>query len=257
LKTRFFGAWLVLSLLLNPGALLLAQGRSNGKDAASEKKAKDFFLRGKTFYNEGKFEEAIRAFRAAEAIHPSPILDFNKGRCFHQLNRLDQAIAAYERYLAERKEAGNREEVQAWITELKEKKALKASDPYEELDRSAGTTAAPASQPTSAPAAPLPVEKPAQKLRAEQAPPDYGSELPHEAARPSSWEPRSNAQSVAPDQPVSPREEGPLYKQWWFWVACASGALITGLIIATAVSSQHTSSPGPAVKSQSLLSVSF
>jgi hypothetical protein len=241
--------------------------------AGSDEEAKEHFLRGKQLFLEGKNADAIQAFKAAAALRPSPILDFNIGRCHDKLGRFREAISAYERYLSGRKDAPNRAEVQARIGELKRamKKQRPPKDPYEELE------AAPASAPASRPspmAAPAPAGekpgavRPAPPARSQANPGATtradGEGPPHEASLAQSWTDSGQSgtgqpavkqpgaaepgqQPYPPAQRPPPRNEGPFYKQWWFWVACAGGALITGFIIATAVGGSGSHQPSAQV----------
>jgi len=221
----------------------LAIGLAMPARADNDEQAKQRFLDGKQAYLEGRYAEAAVAFKAAAALRPSPILEFNLGRCYEKLGRDADALAAYQRYLAAAKDAPNRADVEARVAEL-QTKLKRSQDPYELLD-SRGA----ASRPAAAP--PPPARAQPRPLRAEEG--------RHEAELPESWaqagqgapsdqqsapgyqQPAARA-PAGPTQPQRPaplprRDEGPIYKQWWFWVACAGGAVIAGFIIATAASS--------------------
>jgi tetratricopeptide (TPR) repeat protein len=230
--------------------------------AEGDREAKELFLRGKQHYAAGRFEEAISAFKGAGRIRPSPLLDYNIGRCHEKLKQFAEAIASYKRYLAAAKDAPNRDEVLRWISALKEQKkaSKRPRDPYEDLERT------PASAPASRPAVPAAgaiaggtaVSKPAAPTAATRAP-ARAKEPVHEAADPRSWSEGQGAPatpaakgtaSAAPNQPKRPaapppltpprpKDEGPFYKQWWFWVACVGGAVIGGFVIAVAASSKN------------------
>ncbi len=220
---------LVSSLLVT---LLLGAGNARADD---EGEAKAHFLRGKVAYLEGKYEAAAAAFKAAAALRPSPILDYNLGRCHDKLGHAQEALQAYERYLAASPDAANRLEVQTRVAQLRQALPKTAPapaptprDPYEDLER-----------------APHPASRPAPA-----ATPARPEELPHEAAVVGWPGQRQAAQPGvpprAPRQPPPPprRDEGPLYKQWWLWAAIGGGALITGFIIAVAASSHDRSAAG-------------
>ncbi len=201
--------------------------------AANDDQAKDQFLEGKKNYAAGRYASAIDAFQAAAKIRPSPILDFNIGRCHHNLGQIEEALTSYRRYLSAVKGASNHKQVQTWIEELEQKRG-DVKDPYPVAE----PARPPSSQPTTAPSKTEP--------RATAAP-------VHEALLPQTWaDPKPNRRSAASaqgDKPPAhqpPRPaEGPLYKQWWFWAGCAGAALITTFIIYTAASSGSATPPAP------------
>jgi hypothetical protein len=250
--------WLALALAL---VALAAGGTVRADDAAL---ARAHFTRGKQHYAAGKFQEAIRSFRQAAAIQGSPTLEYNIGRCHEKLGQPDAAIAAYQRYLQGKPDASNRAEVQAKIAELRRLIAAGVpKDPYEDLEK---PSSAPA--PRTAPASRAPAEEPGAPGAAPQVPPRDGREQqadpPHEASLPQSWRPaarpapaaprlaqaapRSPAPSPRPAPPPSRRDEGPVYKQWWFWVAIAGGAVVAGFVIGVAA----TGSSSPSARSSGL-----
>ncbi len=62
--------------------------------------ARAHFQRGQRAYSEGRYADALLAFRAAFALQPLPALEFNIARCHEQLGQLAEAIAAYRRFIA-------------------------------------------------------------------------------------------------------------------------------------------------------------
>lgn len=55
---------------------------------------------GSQAFAEGRYQEAIRAFEAAYALRPDPVLVFNIANACRKAGRLEDAIVAYERFLA-------------------------------------------------------------------------------------------------------------------------------------------------------------
>jgi tetratricopeptide (TPR) repeat protein len=251
----------VLALALLGAASGAARAQQGDESEERTRLAKEQFLRGKQRYADRKYADAIQSFRAAAALQPSPILDYNIGRCHEMLGQLDEAIAAFRRYLDGKKDAANRAEVKARIQALRARKRAArqpaASDPYEDLERSQArrspAASAPASRPAVAAARPAGADEPGAPRRPAAA--AAGDDLPHEAALPSSWGRAPAAATARPAPPASPapprtpgpppapgrRDEGPVYKQWWFWVAIVGGAAIAGVVIATAVGSSSSS----------------
>jgi hypothetical protein len=243
---------IVLSLCVVSAVQVVALAPARAED--KEEQAKRYFLEAKQAYLEGRYHAAVASFRAAAAIRPSPILDFNIGRCFEKLGKLDEAIAAYEKYLKTAKDAPNRADVQTRVVKLKEeRKRQRTKDPYEDLEKGAGTAKAPVVAPVPVLA---PASRPAAASRPYAAPPpgrvrDEAAGPVHEASQSSSWGSSAAPAPVAPSTaapaaPLAPRAPAPMpapqhrdttpvYKTWWFWVACAAGAGLAALFITTAV----------------------
>lgn len=288
-------------------ALLLSLGAATPASAADvREQARQLFVAGKAHYAAGRYKQAVQAFVRAGKLRPSPILDFNIGRCHERLGHAALAIVAYERYLKGRPKAGNRAQVQANIARLRRLAARKpAADPYEDLEGGGGEgngdhggavtvvppVAAPAplgskagsnagSQPTSrawlrlapatsgiAMAAPATKSSADADVHAKGAPstgssgarggPAGSSPVKVTGPRPTpdpaqrryaSFGPARRLEGPAgpgkaplkppraPLGPYKPRDEGPIYKQWWFWTAIGVGVLITGFVIGMAAS---------------------
>jgi hypothetical protein len=214
--------------------------------AQSEDEARQHYRQGREYYEQGRYEEALRSFTAANKVKPSPLLDYNMARCHEKLGNNKEAVAAYERYLAGQPYASNRDEVAERIAELKQAEAPPPTPP---------PTPPPATQPDlpheAAPGGePLPppktAEEPGMPEGAGASP--AGKELPHEAAA-APGAPRRPDRRGGPPKPPPKREEGPFYKQWWFWVGCAGAAVILGFVIATAVHKPESNDPHATTKS--------
>lgn len=210
----------------------------------STNQAKAHFLQGKKYYTEGKYLEAIESFKSAAEIHASPLLDFNIGRCFDKLDRYSEALKYYEKYLAAKKDATNREEVRSRIITIKQlmkKNKSKSQDPYEQLELAPEPSPAPTSQPVEE-KKPQPAPPTFSRQKEQTPPPSSPSDIPHEATQPRSW---SNQDMVPAPPPYAPSpyapypepDTRPIYKQGWFWVACVTGAIITSFIVYTVATS--------------------
>jgi tetratricopeptide (TPR) repeat protein len=82
-------------------------------------RARDAFAQGEALYRAGDFAGALEAFQTAEATQPSPAAEYNIGRCYERLDRLPEAVAAYERYLAGAPEAPDHEAVAEHVAKLR------------------------------------------------------------------------------------------------------------------------------------------
>ena len=81
--------------------------------------AKRHFDRGSTLYDAERYADAIVEFEAAFKFRPLPALFFNIGRCHDRMEHANEAITAYERYLAGAPSAADADEVRARVAVLK------------------------------------------------------------------------------------------------------------------------------------------
>ncbi|MSP60546.1 MAG: tetratricopeptide repeat protein [Myxococcales bacterium] len=77
--------------------------------------AKMHFESGKAAFHARDFPSAIREFKQAQALRPSPILDYNIGLANEQLGKPKVAAKYFRRYLEGKPDAPNRAEVEAKI----------------------------------------------------------------------------------------------------------------------------------------------
>ncbi len=91
---------------------------SAASDDAAMAGAKQHFEAGRQAYNAGDFPAAIREFKAAEALRPSPVLAYNIGLANEKLARKRVAVRYYKRYLEGAPSAPNRGEVEGRIATL-------------------------------------------------------------------------------------------------------------------------------------------
>lgn len=69
--------------------------------------ARRHFERGRAMYEREDYAGALDEFTAANAIAPLPELEYNIARCHDRLDHPAEAIAAYRRYLATPRKAGD------------------------------------------------------------------------------------------------------------------------------------------------------
>ncbi len=96
---------------------------------ADKDKALEFFDRGTTAYNLGRFEEAIRWYEKAYEEEPQPAFLFNLAQSHRQLGRCERAAFFYRRFLSEDPATPAREEVEARIAEQDRRCAEKPAPP--------------------------------------------------------------------------------------------------------------------------------
>ncbi|MBI4703920.1 MAG: hypothetical protein HY744_22655 [Deltaproteobacteria bacterium] len=95
-------------------------------DAADElkKQAKAIFEEGKAKFDQGDIPGALELFQKAEAMVPGAAPKHRIAVCLDQIGRVEEAVAAYERFLASNpgeKFAAKVEEAQARLKELQQK----------------------------------------------------------------------------------------------------------------------------------------
>jgi hypothetical protein len=92
-------------------------------DDATLAQAKQHFERGKELFKSAAYEEAIREFKVADQIKPSPILAYNIGLAYDKLGRCRAAVGFFQRYLREQPDADNRADTEQKIAEQQAKLA--------------------------------------------------------------------------------------------------------------------------------------
>lgn len=107
-------------------ALLIAAPAPKAKKAApaaeaetgDTKKAKELFQRAQKLYKQARYAEAIEKFEEAYAARPHPVIYFNIGKCYEQLNETPKALRAYRDYLRLMPDAKDRDTVADAIANL-------------------------------------------------------------------------------------------------------------------------------------------
>jgi hypothetical protein len=97
-------------------ATAFAQAPDADDDVLAQAKA--HFAAGRAAYEAGDYKGAIKEFEEAETLRSSPMLAYNMGLAWEQLGEAGRALAQYRRYLEEKPDAANREEVEKRIATL-------------------------------------------------------------------------------------------------------------------------------------------
>ncbi|MCX7807199.1 MAG: tetratricopeptide repeat protein, partial [Deltaproteobacteria bacterium] len=93
------------------GSLAQAQGtreKSSPADEAKDQEARALFQAGQVAFEDGRFEDALQYFRRSYELSGRPALLYNIGLAADRLRRDEEALSAFERYLAEVPDARNR-----------------------------------------------------------------------------------------------------------------------------------------------------
>jgi tetratricopeptide (TPR) repeat protein len=115
--------------------------------AGNPAEAKQHFMQGAAFYQQGRYLEAVREFKAGRELAPLPDFDFNLGRTYEKLEQWDLAIEAYRRYMTAVPDSPEWGALRARVHILQDRMAE---------DRVTQRKAPPAPEPRPAPAAPKP-----------------------------------------------------------------------------------------------------
>ncbi|MEW6435141.1 MAG: PEGA domain-containing protein [Myxococcota bacterium] len=87
-------------------------------ETGDTKKAKELFQRAQKLYKQARYAEAIEKFEEAYATRPHPVIYFNIGKCYEQLNETPKALRAYRDYLRLMPDAKDRDTVADAIANL-------------------------------------------------------------------------------------------------------------------------------------------
>lgn len=66
--------------------------------AHADEQAKELFVEGRTLYNQGRYEQAIEAWREAYALDPRPVLMFNLSNAYERSGQFEEALQSLETY---------------------------------------------------------------------------------------------------------------------------------------------------------------
>jgi tetratricopeptide (TPR) repeat protein len=177
-----------------------------GDDALNQ--AKTHFEAGKNAYNAGDWQTAIREFKAAEALRPSPILDYNIGLANEKLGKRRVAVKYYKRYLELQPNAANKAEVEGKV---------------QQLEADIANSPPPVAQPGGA------AQQGAQTETAADMPPADPNAQPGAAAQPG-YDPY--ASTAPPGQPVAAK---PAKKKSYWWIGLIIGGAVTITVVIAVV----------------------
>ena len=76
-----------------------------------EEAARRHFALGLTHYDAGEYQAALAEFDVVKRFRDSPALDYNIARCYDRLERYQEAVAAYERYVTQKPDASDAAEI--------------------------------------------------------------------------------------------------------------------------------------------------
>src|SRR6187397_1653054 len=113
--------------------LALAGARPAAADppfaTAAVAQGRELAVQAARHYKDGRFTQALDAYRRAYDVAPAPELLFNIGQCHFQLKSYEWAVFFYQGYLADRPHAANRELVESLIAESRRHLKRRADSP--------------------------------------------------------------------------------------------------------------------------------
>jgi tetratricopeptide (TPR) repeat protein len=202
-----------------------APATASSDDAVMEQ-AKQHFEAGRNAYNAGDYILAIREFKAAEQLRPSPILAYNIGLANEKLGKRRVAVKYYKRYLEQQPNASNKAEVEQRVQTLEAE--IAAQPPPAATTQPGGTAPQPGG--TTPPQAEQPSDMPPPDPNAKVGQPGQPGYDPYASQPP-------------PGQPVATK---PAKKRslWWIWLIVAGAVTVTvGIIVVAVLVARAASSP--------------
>jgi tetratricopeptide (TPR) repeat protein len=209
----------VLGLLLT----LAAAAPARAEDAVS---AREHYQRGTSFYDLGKYAEAIREFEAAYEIKNDPALLYNLAQSHRLAGNSEQALHFYRTYLRYVPNAKNRAEIEGRIAQLEQLVAQKNSAQAER-------PIPPSTTPPAATTPPATTTPPAEATP--PVPPPPAVTEPPPGAPPSMMEPvPAPPVLTAPAAPLGPPNDHHVMRRAGVITAAVGGAfLIVGAAFGT------------------------
>lgn len=130
---RWWVRWAVLVGWLGCGLVpALASAEPVADPCLADAQCQDLINRARTLSKAQKYEPALAAYRAAQALHPVVWLLVNIGRMEHKLGRHADAIAHYREYLARTDSDGDselRQKARQYLQETEVEQGLAPSSP--------------------------------------------------------------------------------------------------------------------------------
>lgn len=99
LASTYWTSAALLLVLTAPGTVRSAWAQEDPVSNTTDKVAREHFLRGERYYEEGAYEIAIVEFQKAFDLSGRPQLLFNLANCHERLSSYELAIEALRRYL--------------------------------------------------------------------------------------------------------------------------------------------------------------
>jgi hypothetical protein len=110
-------------------AVAIAASPSAARAQSDDERARAHFSAGRSYFEQGRYDEAAREFREAYLLSDRPTLLLNEATALERALRFDEAVDRLEAYLEALPETDDRRTIERRITELRERAdALGPSD---------------------------------------------------------------------------------------------------------------------------------
>ena len=207
--------WVVMAVM---GALAVglpatgfaaAKGKGKGKPAASKddadtKTAKEFFKKGKLYFDSGQFDRALEEYTHAYEVKPLPGFLLNIAQCHRNLGKFEDSIFFYKKYLSEVPDTPYRSDVESVIAEMEGKVREKKIDDAKRLEAERAASSATAAE--------------AARKKAEA-----------DARAASAAEEEAKARAAEEEARLKAAREGkPFYQKAWFWGVVGGALVVAG-----------------------------
>ena len=116
--SRRFSTLIAGAALLSSAALAApawAQGKPEDRPTDVKAAAKEHYTRGTSFYDLGRYDDAIKEFEAAYELKNDPAFLYNLAQSYRQAGKHDQAVHFYKTYLRYVPKAPNRADIEEKI----------------------------------------------------------------------------------------------------------------------------------------------
>jgi tetratricopeptide (TPR) repeat protein len=117
---------LLLCVVAGGVATRAAEAAPKRTNDTARAEARAHHARAEKLYALGRFDEALVAYQAAYEAEALPGFLLNIAQCYRNLDRLDEAIFTFRKYLQLRPSARDREDVEGLIATLENEKAKRA-----------------------------------------------------------------------------------------------------------------------------------
>ena len=108
-------------------ALLVATAAADETPPDKVELARAHLRAGIAYYDDGKYDDAVKEMQVAYGLKPVPDLQYNLAQCFERLGRYEDAAVAYETYLGGRANATDGNSVRTRIANLRARAAAAAA----------------------------------------------------------------------------------------------------------------------------------
>lgn len=102
-------------------ALLLVSVRARAQVDGNIERARSHVKAAIAYYDEGRYEDSAREMETAYRLKPLADLQYNLAQCYERLNRLQDAVDAYRRYVVAKPSAEDHDEIVTRVKNLEER----------------------------------------------------------------------------------------------------------------------------------------